>query len=266
MARNTSKSNKRSEASTQGAARRSNSAGASSSSARRSSHNARGNRQSNLRRSTVSQTALQAMSSRALSVFSEHPIPLAVMGAGLAMLLAENRTVLGSVEKRMMRRGGEMLGNLGESVSEYTSSAREALGPVRQSVSNQTSRIGEYLSNGASSVGQGVESAYEYGRDAIADTWERHPVMLCAGILAAGLAAGMLLPATRRENSLLGRTSDAVARKVRQQGRKIFDEGRVLAADAADTITETVNSLGFGEQSSSRNASTSKGRNNRRSR
>ena len=199
----------------------------------------------------------QSLGARALSVVSEHPIPLAMIGAGLAMLLVENRTGLGNVERRLMRQGRDLLGGVGETLSEYTSTARDALagaaeyvgeslGPVAESVTGRTSRLGEYVSSGASSVGHGVENAYEYGRDALADAWERHPIALCASILAAGVAAGMLLPATRRENSLFGRTSDAVARKLREQGREFLSQGRELASEAAQSVAQTVNNLGFG--------------------
>ena len=199
----------------------------------------------------------QSLGARALSVVSEHPIPLAMIGAGLAMLLVENRTGLGNVERRIMRQGRDLLGGVGETLSEYTSTARDALagaaeyvgeslGPVAESVTERTSRLGEYVSSGASSVGHGVENAYEYGRDALADAWERHPIALCASILAAGVAAGMLLPSTRRENSLFGRTSDAVARKLREQGREFLSQGRELASEAAQSVAQTVNNLGFG--------------------
>jgi hypothetical protein len=202
------------------------------------------------------QSMPQSMSSRALSMITEHPIPAAMIGAGLAMLLLENRSGLANIERQMMRRGGALLDSARESLSDYSSTAREALsgaaeyvgeslGPVSESFSQGKSRLGEYLSGGASSVGQSVESAYEYGRDALADAWERHPIMLCASILGAGLAAGLLLPATRRENSLLGRTSDAVARKIREQGRELMNQGREMANEAVQNVAQSVTGLGL---------------------
>jgi hypothetical protein len=235
----------------------------------------RGGQQSTMRSSggqSRREGRMQSFGTRALSAVAEHPIPVAMIGAGLAMLLLENRTGLANVERRMMRQGRELLGGVGESLSDYTSTAREALGEAAEYVGESlapATRIGEYVSNGASTLGQGVESAYEYGRDALAETWERHPVALCASILAAGLAAGFLLPSTRRENSLFGRASDAVTRKIREQGRELVSQGRELASDAAQSVVQSVGALGIGASgatSSRGGASNSKSNRSRRSR
>ncbi len=69
----------------------------------------------------------RSIGSQALSAVAEHPIPIAMIGAGLAMLLLENRTGLANAERRMMTRGREMIGEVGESLAEYGSVAPDAL-------------------------------------------------------------------------------------------------------------------------------------------
>ncbi|HXE51964.1 MAG TPA: hypothetical protein VN541_03070 [Tepidisphaeraceae bacterium] len=92
--------------------------------------------------------------------------------------------------------------------------ARDAWGAVR---------------DGASSVGQSVEQGYEYGKDKLGTIWEDHPLAVSASLLALGVAAGMLIPTSRAEKKILGRTSGKLTDKIRTTSRELIEQGSELA-------------------------------------
>lgn len=171
----------------------------------------------------------------------EHPVPAALIGAGLAWLLLESRPA------RKFER------QLGETLTEYAGTARDALGGVA-----------EYLGGSVSNVAEGGVNAGEYARETIADTFERHPLAVCAAVLAAGVAAGMMLPSTGAENSLLGRTSDALTKTIRSKGGAWIEQGRSLASSAAQSVAGAVGMTSAGGHSSKRSGSRSRGKSTRR--
>ncbi|HEX8522201.1 MAG TPA: hypothetical protein VF669_08085 [Tepidisphaeraceae bacterium] len=211
----------------------------------------------------------KSFAGRAVETVTEHPVPAILIGAGLTWLLMESSSMR-KVEQRLYNQGKELLGGVGETLSDYADTAREALSGAAEYVGETLapaaelpSRLGEYategvssvgnaLSEGASAVGHGVEAGYEYTRDAIADVFERHPVASCAAILAAGVAAGMLLPGTVRENKWMGRTSEALSRNVREKGAELLEQGRSFASTAAQSVTRAVGLAGGESQSNNR--------------
>jgi ElaB/YqjD/DUF883 family membrane-anchored ribosome-binding protein len=213
----------------------------------------------------------QSIAGRAVETVTDHPVPAILIGAGITWLLMESSGVR-NMEKRLLNQGRELLGGVGESLSEYAGTAREALsgaagyvGESLGSVTERTSRLGDYASDVAGTVGHGLESGYEYTRETLSETFDRHPLAVCAAILTAGVAAGMMLPSTVRENSWMGRTSDALSRNVREKSAELLEQGRNLASSAAESVTRAVGLTG-NESASSRSRNRKGGRSNNRSR
>jgi hypothetical protein len=176
-----------------------------------------------------------------------------MIGTGITWLLLESRSVR-SVEARLVERGRAALGTMGEAIANAAETTRDALGGVTSSVGRSVgsaagsilegaNAIGHYAQSGASAVAGGVRGAastlgdkaqggYRHGRDFGSDFWGRHPLATSAAILTAGLAAGLLLPSTRRESRMMGPASKGMAQTIRSKGGELLERGRQLAVSA----------------------------------
>jgi hypothetical protein len=167
--------------------------------------------------------------SRAVETVGEHPMPAALMGLGLAWLLLENSSIR-PTQTRILERGREAIGEVGHTIADAAGTAghaiAEAVGTAAETVAEGASSVAEYASDAASAVSERTSSGYE----AIGSLWERHPLAMSAAILAAGVAAGLLLPVTRRESSLMGDAASSVVKKVRSKSSELVEEGRRMAA------------------------------------
>jgi hypothetical protein len=145
-----------------------------------------------------------------------HPVPALVVGAGLGYLAARGLRRTMPATSRLSEGARGVLGSVGEGLSGAASTTKEALGTAGETIKEGAARAwqgaetgivkaGSTLKKGASAVGQGAERAFETSREAVSDTWEKHPLMVCAAVLAAGAAAGLFLPRTAAEDQTLGK-------------------------------------------------------------
>jgi len=174
------------------------------------------------RRGMSAVESIKSAGSRAVETVGEHPMPVALIGAGLAWLLLESRGIR-PTDARLIERSREAVGELGETIAGAVSTAAE-------SVAEGASHVGEYVASAASAVGETTSSGYEYSRETLGSLWDRHPLAMSAAILSAGIAAGMLLPGTMKESSLFGDAAGSVTEKVRRKGGELIEEGRRMAA------------------------------------
>jgi hypothetical protein len=152
-----------------------------------------------------------------------------------------------------IRQGGEALAGAAETTRGALGNATTALGrsvgAATESVVETTSALGGYAQSGAatvaggarelaSTVGEGVQNGFEYTREAMSQLWENYPLAVCAGLVGAGVAAGMMLPSTRREAQMMGRTAGQVTKQIKRKGGELLEHGRELAANAAHAITQ----------------------------
>jgi hypothetical protein len=114
-----------------------------------------------------------------------------MIGAGVAWLLVET-----------LGRRSQMLQRAAQSLAETASAARRRASNVAESVTEGVSSAAEYAQEGLSSVGQAVgeraKRGYEYGQEAVTQSWENYPLAMGVATLAAGLTAGLLLPRGNR--------------------------------------------------------------------
>jgi hypothetical protein len=178
---------------------------------------------------------LKSAGSRTVETIGEHPIPLALIGAGLAWLLLEGRGIR-PANARILERGRDAMGELGSSIADAAGTAGSAIADAAETIAEGASYVGEYASSAASAVSETTTQGYQYTRQTLADLWERHPLAVSAAILTTGIAAGMLLPATPRERELLGTTASDAVRKVRRKGSELLAEGRRMAATTAKAV------------------------------
>jgi len=69
---------------------------------------------------------------------------------------------------------------------------------------------------------------------------EERPLAVGVAALALGLLAGVALPATRREDQLLGDARDDLLDSAREAGRDALEQGKELARSAVERVKESV--------------------------
>jgi hypothetical protein len=156
-------------------------------------------------------------------------------------MLLGNR-VRSMLDTGMVRSGRRRLGELGETFSESfgtaaegaASSVRDGLVTIREYAQEGVGTAGEAIREGAGAVGRGARRAVSSTADAVSETWDSHALAVCAVALAAGITAGMLLPATLRENRAIGRASDALAKQARRAGAQALKRGKRAASEAVE--------------------------------
>jgi hypothetical protein len=191
---------------------------------------------------------IAAAPARVVSTIQSNPIPAIMIGAGLSWLLL-GQGMSGLADSLFVQRGRRRLGKLGETFgASFQEAAGNTAGAVRHAASSVRegfSSIGEYTHEGVDALRRTARRNVESVGETVASVWESHPLVICAAILAAGAAAGMLLPSTQREERTMGRASEALAQRVRNRGSKLLTQGRRLASEAIDTASREARRQGL---------------------
>jgi len=101
-------------------------------------------------------------------------------------------------------------------------------------------RAGSTIRNGATAVEHVAHEGYGRARDMLAPQWESHPLMICAAALAVGAAAGMLLPSTDLEDSLMGGAADKVNERIKQATGGVAGQSKRAFTAAMKEATSAV--------------------------
>lgn len=150
-----------------------------------------------------------------------NPVPALMTAAGMVWLYAgQSRQPSASTGQSRTHAMGERVQDMREGVSGKLDSARQ--------------RTGESMHHAADRARDGARRANEGARRML----NENPMAAGAIAIAVGALLGSLLPSTRKEDELLGRTSDRLkgeARHLAREGRdKITEAGReVTGGDGA---------------------------------
>jgi hypothetical protein len=204
--------------------------------------------------------------SRVAQSIKQHPITSAAIGAGFGLLALEGvRRVIAA--SRSSRRHGdagdqdedqayEDPGAEGEEAPEDadeggdeeddpTATLRERAAAIGDHARSGLSGVRSIVRKGASHLGRAAQRGYSRGRESGLESWQRHPLMLCAAALAAGTTIGMMLPVTSPERRLLGKRSERITGRMRQVGTKLIDQSKRALREAADTTVKEADREGL---------------------
>jgi hypothetical protein len=93
-------------------------------------------------------------------------------------------------------------------------------------------KAGAAVRQGASAVGQVAADSAARSRDIAARGWDAYPLAFCGAALAVGIVAGLLLPSTKVEDTLMGKAADRVNGRVRKAATGLADKSKDLAGKA----------------------------------
>jgi hypothetical protein len=160
----------------------------------------------------------------------ENPMPLAVMGLGLAWLMSTSGKSTPSAP-RGYRRPEDYVsaqgGDLGERAQAAGEKVSDLISGAREKVSGAASSVGDLGRGAAGRAGEYTERAQR----SFAQILEREPLLLGAAGLLLGAVVGAALPATDIEDRMVGPMRD----KVLDKGRDIAQSGMGQASEVVQT-------------------------------
>jgi ElaB/YqjD/DUF883 family membrane-anchored ribosome-binding protein len=163
----------------------------------------------------------------------KNPIPVALIGLGVGMLVFRNfggRSYESTTPSRRSLQGGSSdyeTGDVGRMPRKqtYRGAGESTLNQVKETASDLASRSTEALSN--------LGTKAKDSATAVTSRFERmmheNPLAVGAVAIAAGTAIGLVLPSTRLENEYIGETGERLVERVEDVARDAL--GRV--GDAA---------------------------------
>jgi ElaB/YqjD/DUF883 family membrane-anchored ribosome-binding protein len=181
-------------------------------------------------------------SSRLVEVIRENPLPVIAVGAGVTWLLTQRSKgeVSGDRMARYAYTGPErrqshgVKERVGGAVSGAKETVSEAVGGVAERASELKERAGERLGD----IGGQARWQTRRLKTNLEHTAEENPLMLGIGAAVVGLALGMLLPRTEREDEIMGSARDQLV----DRAGETVERAKDAAMEAGREVKETVKS------------------------
>ena len=133
------------------------------------------------------------------------------------------------------RTCSRVTGSARESFSNTAQSTRKVVrGGVEsaaETVKEGAATLADYAQSGASKVGQVAKKGYQRSREAVATTWDEHPLTVGLALLAAGVAAGMMLPAPK--SGAISRAAKGLTQRVATTGEELLESAREFVSSSA---------------------------------
>ena len=134
-------------------------------------------------------------------------------------------------------------GDVTSRAGEYAGSAREYASRAGETASEYRRRMSQLSGQAYGSARQGMRRSAEYGQQTFQQSLEQYPLAVVAAALAGGMLTGLLFPATRRENELMGDQSDRLKETAREAGQTLVEKGKDAANAAAEVANTTVGAV-----------------------
>jgi ElaB/YqjD/DUF883 family membrane-anchored ribosome-binding protein len=187
-------------------------------------------------------------SSRLVEVIRENPLPVIAVGAGVTWLLTQRsrsdvsgdrmaRYAYTGPERRQGRHwqsGSGGTGRVGSNVSGVKESVSEAASEVAERASEIKERVGERMGE----IGGQARWQTRRVKTNLEHAAEENPLALAVGAAVVGLALGLLLPGTQREDEIMGSTRDQLV----DRAEETIERAKDAAVEAGQQVKETVKS------------------------
>jgi hypothetical protein len=219
-----------------------------------------------------------ALATKVVQTAREHPVPATIIGIGIGLLFTESArggTSAGEAETRDRNVGFGGYGDypagepsvrtegvastvkgkteeIKDSVVLGAMEAREKIGAKVEHARESADHLKEQVAEGAGRVREQASQVPVYARQQWHDaqlgfwrTMDRKPFAIGMAALAAGVAAGLTVPSTRKEKELMGETRDRLLDQAKGLGREAVDKGKQVARVATDVVRTEVERQGL---------------------
>jgi ElaB/YqjD/DUF883 family membrane-anchored ribosome-binding protein len=185
--------------------------------------------------------------SRLVEVIRENPLPVIAVGAGVTWLLTQrNRSeISGNRMARYSYTGPERRQGENWQSGSYSSRGRSGGGMsgVKESIGEAGSGISERAGELKERAGERMEELSGEARRQtrriktnLEHAAEENPLALAIGAAVVGLALGMLLPGTQREDEMMGSARDQLVDRVERTAERAKDAAVEAGHELKDTV------------------------------
>ena len=192
------------------------------------------------------------------SVIRENPVPAAMVAAGIGWMLMNRKK-----DDRYQYRTGYMhdedfvrsrpnvaqrtVSNATSAVEGVASDAKD----VARDVADKAQHLAEDVTNKAQDVAQDVKDKARVATHRVADktratahriedSYQDNPIALGAFAIAAGLAIGLAIPASRKEAQLMGGARDQLVDKAKEQLTETTEKVENIVERAAPQVESAI--------------------------
>ncbi len=167
-----------------------------------------------------------------------NPLPVALVGIGLAWLMAlgrhpaqhEGAMAYGSGSASRMREG---MNSMKEKATGMLHGASERMGSMREGASGSMGSMKER----AGHMGESARQQWQRARGGIDSLINEQPLALGAIGLAIGAIMGGLAPRTQKEEQMMGEASRNLMEKTKEAAQPHLEKAKETAKQAAQTMT-----------------------------
>ncbi|MFW6146204.1 MAG: DUF3618 domain-containing protein [Planctomycetota bacterium] len=179
--------------------------------------------------------------SRVLNALRTNPLPVMMLTAGAAWLGidATRSREAGEAEagEGAVSKAKPALGSARAKAAGAIGAVTRKAGHARGAVSKKMHKGGQSAQETASRLQQAAGRTRQAAGNARAEAaarFQEHPLTLGALAAAAGMAVGLLMPASRTEDELMGQAAGKARQRLRQTGEELADEGKQVGQAAAE--------------------------------
>lgn len=159
----------------------------------------------------------------------ENPLPVTLVGIGLAWLMAAGKSSNGS--SYSSSSVSSSLSSAKDQVSGKLQSARDAAGQAAQSTRDMANQIGDKVTD----IGQSARAQVQRAQGSFNRMLEEQPLALGAIGLAIGAVLAAAAPRTRKEDELMGEASD----RLKDQAKDVARQQADILKDKAEDIEQS---------------------------
>jgi ElaB/YqjD/DUF883 family membrane-anchored ribosome-binding protein len=181
--------------------------------------------------------------SRLVDVIRENPLPVIAVGAGVTWLLTQRSSsdVSGHRMARYAytgpeRRQGEGRQGIRGRVGETISGVKEKVSEAASGIADRATELASGTQERVGDIGGEARRQTRRVKTNLEHAAEENPLMVAIGATILGLAVGLLLPGTERENELMGPARDQLIDRAERTAERVKD----AAAEAGREVKEAV--------------------------
>ena len=188
---------------------------------------------------------------RLVDVIRENPLPVIAVGAGVTWLLTKrsNEDVSGDRMARFAytgpdRRQGEGSGfknRIGGAISDVKDKVTDAA----SGIAGRASELASGTQVRAGEIGSRARRQTERVKTNLEHVAEDNPLSIAIGATILGMAIGLLLPGTERENELMGTTRDQLVDRAEKTAERVKDAVKTEITERAPEVKQAVQDAGM---------------------
>ena len=178
-----------------------------------------------------------------MDFIQENKSLVAAMGLSAVWLIQQRNKseISGDRMARFAYTGPERRGeSFTDRIADRASSVRDSVSSKAGDVKEQAGELGEGVRDRARDLGSRAKDRTRRARGGLERLAEDKPLAVAAGVAALGLAFGLLVPETEREQRLMGPTRDDLLDRAQGTARRVKDAALEAGQELSEAVREEV--------------------------